>query len=86
MEFLGLDAETVKTAWEALTTNFFQTLAVFTVASWVHGRQVRKEIKNQMGLLVSVLQQDLVAQKEVLGSLGGRVSRIESHLSIKGGK
>lgn len=68
---------------DAMASEFYRTLALFTVAAWIHGRQVRKEIREQIGRLVSVLQQDLDAQKEVLCTLTGRVTKIENHLNLK---
>lgn len=84
MDFMSLDTDVIQAVFGSLQTQFFQTLALFTAAAWIHGRQVRTEIKKQMGLLVEVLQQDLTAQKEVLASLTGRIDRIEEHLNIKG--
>lgn len=68
---------------DAVSKEFLRTLTIFGFAAFVHGRQVSREIKKQFGLLVSVLQADLDAQKNSLGQLDGRVSKIEKHLIAK---
>lgn len=68
---------------DTLKAEFFRILFLFTAAAWIHGRQVRKEIKNQIGELISVLKEDLKAQKEMIGALTGRVTKIETHLNLK---
>ena len=79
-----LDGDTLEAFFgDSLKAQFFRTLFLFTAAAWVHGRQVRKEIRNQVGELISVLKQDLKAQKEMLGALTGRVTKIETHLNLK---
>lgn len=67
---------------EALQTEFARTLAVFAAAAWVHSRQVRKEIKQQFELLVSVLQKDLEGNKFLISQLTGRVTRLEVKLGV----
>ena len=69
---------------DALTGEFVKTCSIFSLAAYVHSKQVRKEIKMQFGALISVLQMDLDAQKKTLGLLYDRVDTIERHLNIKG--
>lgn len=86
MEVLaGLDVDALRGLFsEAVSHQFTQTLMIFAAAAFVHGRQVRKEIKTQFGELINVLRADLDAQKNVLGKLAGRVDNIEATLKIKG--
>jgi ribosomal protein S17E len=60
---------------DALSSDFAKTLAIFTAAAYVHGKQVRNEIKIQLTELASVLRADLSAQKS-------RIYRIEQHLDM----
>lgn len=86
MEYLTsmIDPESVRNfLGEAAGSQFTRTLAIFGFAAMVHARQVRKEIKAQFGVLVSVLQQDLDTNKKLLGELGRRVDKIELHFKIK---
>lgn len=79
-----IDSETIRSIFgEAVSKEFLKTLAIFSAAAYVHGRQVRKEIRTQVGLLVRVLQADLEGQKFLLGKLGSRVDKIEKKLHIK---
>lgn len=64
-------------------TEFTKTLAIFTFAAYVHSKQVRKEVRAQFDKLVSVLQQDLDANKIMLGKLASRIDNIEGHLKIR---
>lgn len=68
---------------EALQTEFTRTLAIFSGAAWVHGRQVSKEIRKQVGELIAVLQQDLEANKFFIAALTNRVNNIEVKLGIE---
>lgn len=80
MEMLisGLDVELVKNFFgEAASSEFTRTLVIFGLAALVHARQVRKEIKTQFGELVAVLREDLDATKTMIGSLSGRVAKLE---------
>lgn len=86
MEFLEsfIDAEFVKNILgEAASSDFTRTCAIFALAAFVHGRQMRKEIKAQFGLLVTVLKEDLDAQQKVLGLHAVRLDKIEERLQIK---
>ena len=61
----------------ALQTEFTRTCAIFSLAAFVHARQVRKEIKAQFGELVSVLRADLQSQGNRLSGIENRVDRLE---------
>lgn len=65
---------------EAASAELTKTLGIFGFAAWVHGSQVRKEIKTQFGSLISVLREDLDAQKNMLGNVVKRVEDIEAHI------
>ena len=65
----------------AAQTEFVRTAAIFGLAAHIHAKQVRKEIKTQLGELVAVLKQDLDAQKAAFLSLTSRVDKIEKNLS-----
>lgn len=80
-----LSLEMIKTLLsEAAQNELARTCGIFGFAALIHSKQVRKEIKAQFGLLVSVLREDLEAQKSVLGKLTDRVDNIESKLKLKG--
>lgn len=80
----SIDVEAVKNfLGEAASKQFSQTLLIFLAASYVHGRQVRKEIKTQLGQLVTVMQADLEATRTMLGSLASRVDKLESYFKLK---
>lgn len=79
-----LDVESIRTLFgDAISSQFSRTLFLFTAAAFVHARQVRKEIKDQMGQLIGVLREDLDAQKTVLHNLSNRVETIEVALKLK---
>jgi hypothetical protein len=67
----------------AAQADFTKTCSIFALAAFVHARQVRAEIKSQFGLLVTVLKDDLDAQKSLLAGLSTRVDKIETQLKIK---
>lgn len=80
----GLDMTIVANLFgDAAASEFARTCAIFALASFMHAQKVTKEIKTQFGLLINVIQADLDAQKDMLGTLHGRVARIEEHLKIK---
>lgn len=83
----SINPETVKNfLGEAASTQFSQTLLIFLAASYVHGSQVRKEIKTQFSELVSVMRADLEATRNMLGSLADRVDKLEVLIKLKGEK
>lgn len=86
MELLSLGNIIQALFTDSVSAQFYRTLLLFVAAAWVHGRQVRKEIKSQISQLIKVLQQDLNAQKELIAKTDGRVTKIEEHLNIKGEK
>lgn len=67
----------------ALQAEFTRTLAIFSAAAWVHSKQVRREIKQQIGSLVDVLRADLEGNKFLLGNLSTRVDKIETALQAR---
>ncbi len=72
-------AEVIKNIFgEAASGEFVRTCSMFVLAAYVHSRQVRKEIKDQFSILVSVIKQDLDAQQKILGVFGERLAKIES--------
>lgn len=80
----SLDPELLKNLFGATASgDFMRTCAIFALAAFVHARQVRKEIKAQFALLVSVLQADLEAQKKNVGMLAERIDKIEVRLQLK---
>ena len=79
-----IDLETVRSfLGDAASNEFTRTLTIFGAAAYVHARQVRAEIKEQIGRICDVLQKDLEGQKFLLGSLGTRVDKIEARLNNK---
>jgi hypothetical protein len=64
----------------ALASDFTHNAAIFALAALVHASQVRREIKFQFGELVSVIKQDLEAQKSVLAGLTARVDKLEGKI------
>jgi hypothetical protein len=83
MELLsGLEiSEIIKSIFgDAVSSDFIRTLAIFTAAAFVHGRQVRKEIKTQISALIIVLEADLQGQKKMTAGLHDRVERLEGHV------
>lgn len=83
MEFLEslISTETIKNILgEAASSEFARTCMIFALAAFVHARQVRKEIRAQFELLVSVLRDDLEGQRKVLGLHAVRLDNIELHL------
>lgn len=80
----GLDAEVIKRLiGEAASADFLRMCAMFSLAAFIHARQVRKEIRDQLGVLITVLREDLDATKSMLGTLHTRVDRIENILNQK---
>jgi len=65
---------------EAASGQFMRTCSIFALAAFIHARQVRKEIRTQFDLLVTVLRQDLDAQQKMLGILSGRIDKLEQHI------
>ncbi len=82
MESLGSPelVEVIKSFFgDAMSSEFVRTLAIFSAAAFVHGRQVRKEIKAQVGALIVVLEADLKGQKKMTEHLYDRVEKLEGH-------
>lgn len=79
-----LDPELIKNfLGEAASSEFMKNCSIFALAALLHAKQMRKEIRTQVGLLISVLREDLHAHKNLIGSLDQRVGKIEEHLKIK---
>jgi len=77
----GLDSEIAKNLLSAAASaELTKTLAIFGFAAWIHSGRVKKEISKQFGALISVLREDLDAQKSVLAGVVKRVDNIEAHL------
>lgn len=86
VDFSGLpiDSTAIQTLLGAgLQTEFTRTCIIFGLAAFVHAKQVRKEIKEQFSTLVTVIREDLDAQKSVLAALTTRVDKLESQYVIK---
>jgi ribosomal protein L17 len=62
---------------DAVSSEFAKTLAIFTAAAWVHSQRVAKEIKAQVGALITVVKEDLDAQKRLSEHIILRVQRLE---------
>ncbi len=69
---------------EAAQSEFIRTCAIFSMAAFIHGRKVAKEVKEQGQSLVAVIREDLDLQRKLLGGLTDRVANIEVHLKIGG--
>ncbi len=79
-----IDSHTIKAfLGDTASQEFLKTLVVFAAAAYVHARQVRKEIKDQIGALIEVLKADLEGQKYLLGKLDSRVGKLEEKLQVK---
>lgn len=69
---------------EATQSEFVRTCAIFSLAAYIHGKKVAKEVKEQGQSLVAVIREDLDLQRKLLGALTERIDRIEVHLQIGG--
>lgn len=69
---------------EAASNQFFRDCLIFVAAAWVHSRQVRAEIKEQITELIAAFKEDRAAQTKIISNFEGRIDRIEEHLQIKG--
>lgn len=86
MDLLGalLDPEIIKNLLgDALSSEFMKTCSIFALAALIHAKQMRKEIRMQVGLLIDVLKADLDGHRNLISALHSRVDKIEKHLKIK---
>lgn len=86
MDLLGafLDPEIIKNLLgDALSSEFMKTCSIFALAALIHAKQMRKEIRTQVGLLIDVIRQDLDSHRELIGTLRSRVDKLEQHLKRK---
>ncbi len=66
----------------AAASDFIRTLAIFSAAAWLHSRGVRKEIRTQIGDLISVFKQDHDNQQKAVAELRSDVDKIKMQLNI----
>lgn len=57
-------------------SDYIRNAAMFALAMILHNRK--------MNQLIAVIRQDLTAQQNLIGKLGGRVSKIEERLQLQG--
>lgn len=75
MDITQLAGALEKIFGQAASSEFLRTLAIFTAAAFVHGKQVRQEIEKQLAPLTDALLLDAKLQRE-------RIDKIEKYLRM----